>query len=239
MENNLLIPDATQEQTPTPTPVHTMEIIEDDAFSYSGYQVVRGEFFAHIYEPSITFNQYKVSVNKACIRKLPDVDYVQILVNPDEKKLVVRPCMEDERDSFLWRTVEKKNPKQITCKVFFAKVIQLMGWNPEYRYKLLGRLIHSNGEYLFTFDLRSPEIYKRIILDGNQIRVSRIPMYPAEWENQFGLLVEEHRKALQINIVDGYAVFHIADSNRPSSEKTASVQEAIRKAENLEPETTG
>ena len=56
-----------------------IEIIEDNTFSYDGYQVVRGEFFAHIYEPSFTFNSYKISVNTACIKKLPDVDYVQIL----------------------------------------------------------------------------------------------------------------------------------------------------------------
>ncbi len=44
-------------------------IVADDAFSYNGYQVVRGEFFAHLYEPSITFNNCRVSVNTACIRK--------------------------------------------------------------------------------------------------------------------------------------------------------------------------
>lgn len=62
-----------------------IEIINDDSFSYAGYQVVRGEFFAHLYEPSFTFNNYKVSVNTACIKKLPDVEYVQILVNPEQK----------------------------------------------------------------------------------------------------------------------------------------------------------
>ena len=59
-----------------------LQIIEDDAFSYEGYQVVRGEFFAHTYEPSFTFNANKVSVNTACIKKLPKTDFVQILVNP-------------------------------------------------------------------------------------------------------------------------------------------------------------
>ena len=59
-----------------------IEIIEDDAFSYEGFQVVRGEFFAHIYEPSFTFNGNKVSVNTACIKKLPETEFVQILVNP-------------------------------------------------------------------------------------------------------------------------------------------------------------
>ena len=58
---------------------NTIPVTEDDAFSYDGYQVVRGEFFAHTYEPSFTFNSSKVSVNTACIKKLPDTDFVQIL----------------------------------------------------------------------------------------------------------------------------------------------------------------
>ena len=95
-----------------------IEIEQDDTFSYDGYQVVRGEFFAHIYEPSITFNRCKVSLNTACIRKLPSVDYVQILVNPDTLKLAVRPCEEDEKDSFLWCSEKdgKRKAKQITCR---------------------------------------------------------------------------------------------------------------------------
>ena len=58
-----------------------LDVIEDVDFDYEGYQVVRGEYFAHIYEPSITFNLSKVYLNTASIRKLPDIDYVQILVN--------------------------------------------------------------------------------------------------------------------------------------------------------------
>ena len=46
---------------------NTIPVTDDDAFSYDGYQVVRGEFFAHTYEPSFTFNSNKVSVNTACI----------------------------------------------------------------------------------------------------------------------------------------------------------------------------
>ena len=29
---------------------NTIPVTEDDAFSYDGYQVVRGEFFAHTYD---------------------------------------------------------------------------------------------------------------------------------------------------------------------------------------------
>ena len=41
------------------------EVIETEDFSYDGYQVVRGEYFAHLFEPSITFNKCKVYLNEA------------------------------------------------------------------------------------------------------------------------------------------------------------------------------
>lgn len=191
------------------------EIIQDDSFSYDGFQVVRGEFFAHLSEPSITFNNHKVSLNTACLRRLPDVEYVQILVNQNEHKLVVRPSSEDEKDSFIWCTMgEKRKPKQITCRVFFAMIIDLMGWNPDYRYKLLGKLIRSGDEYLFAFDLTSTEIFQHFIVEGGKPKVSRTPVFPAEWKNQFGLSVEEHRKRLQVNIFKGYTVFSVNNESR-------------------------
>ena len=197
------------------------EIIKDETFTYQGYQVVRGEFFAHINEPSITFNNSKVSLNTACVNKLPDIDYVQILVNPEEMKLAVRPCGEDAKDSFLWCGINRKNgrkkPRQITCRMFFAKIVQLMEWNPDHRYKIMGKLIESNDDYLFIFDLKATEVYQRISPDGEKPRSSRTPVFPSEWQDQFGLPVEEHRKSLQINIFNGYAVFGIKDTSASDS----------------------
>lgn len=184
------------------------EIPEDSSFSYDGFQVVRGEFFSHIYEPSITFNDYKVYVNTTCIKKLPQYDYVQILVNPDDCKLAVRPCAEEEKDSFRWcSATSKRSPKQITCRMFFAKVVSLMNWNPSYRYKLLGKLIRSNDELLFLFDLKTPEIFQRSVKDNGKYKSSRTPIFPEEWKNQFGVPVEEHRNTVSVNIFDDYAVF--------------------------------
>ena len=190
-----------------------IDIIEDESFTYDGFQVVRGEFFSHIYEPSFTLNLNKISVNMACIRKLPDVEYVQILVHPEEKKLVIRPCKEEEKDSFRWKTTGKKvSPKQVTCKVFFAKIYALMGWNLDYRYKLLGKLIRSNGELLFVFNLNNPEIYIRVFREGEKPRVSRTPVYPQEWKNQFGISVEEHRKSLSMNKFNEYTIFGVRET---------------------------
>ena len=63
------------EQQPIPNleiPQINPEELDEMDFSYDGYQVVRGEFFAHLFEPSITFNNNRVYLNMACIRKLPE-----------------------------------------------------------------------------------------------------------------------------------------------------------------------
>ena len=191
--------------------------IEEADFDFDGYQVVRGEFFSHIYEPSFCLSGNKVYVNSTCLKKLPDYEYVQILVNPDEKKLAVRPCSEDERDSFRWCSASgKRTPKQITCRMFFAKVMELMGWNPGYRYKLLGKLIRSNSELLFIFDLTSPEIFRRRQKEDGKAKTDRTPIFPEEWKNQFGQSYKDHQKRLQVGTFNGYTVFNL----QPDPKKT-------------------
>ena len=195
------------------------DIVEDDSFSYNGYQVVRGEFFAHVAEPSLSFNMGKLSVNSAALRKMPDVDYVQILVNSDTKKLVIRPSDEDAKDAFLWCTEKdgKRKPKYITCRVFFAKIVNLMEWHGDFRYKLLGKIIRSGDEKLIVFDLTASEMYRKIYREGAKPKSSRTPVFPAEWQNQFGLSVEEHSKLLQVNIFEGYTIFGIQE-NKPDED---------------------
>ncbi len=193
-----------------PQQIQTIVDAEDNEFSYDGYQVVRGEFFAHLFEPSVTLNNEKVSVNPACIRRLPQTDYVQFLVNPAEKKLAVKPCSEDTKDSFCWSALGadgKKRPKTISCKIFFAKIMKLMEWDPSYRYKILGKLIRANKDTLFVFDLNCAETYQK--RNSNGENTSKKPLYPETWKDQFGVPVNEHQDTVLINIFDDYTVFKI------------------------------
>lgn len=204
--------------------------IEDSTFSYDGFQVVRGEYFALTYEPYITLNTYKLSVNRSCLNRLPNVDYVQILVNPKDKKLVIRPSNEDEKGAFRWRIKGKLASRMVVCKVFFAMVMDLMDWNPTYRYKLLGKMVMSKSEYLYVFDLTEPEIYQRLPRDpvtGKVIHTgSRQPMYPEEWKNQFGLPIDENRKSLQISIYNGYIVYGLKEDNPDELSSEGEVENA-------------
>jgi hypothetical protein len=188
---------------------------------YTKCQVVRGEFFAHLNEPSITFNNNKIAVNTACIRRLPDVEYIQIMINTYDNRLYVRPSSEDAHHAFVWVTKgAKRQPKQVTCPVFFAKIIDATGWDPDYRYKLLGKLVRNDGELLFAFDLNDYEKFPRTARDGTA-RVSRTPIYRVEWEKPFGPTMEEHLKRLQVNIFKNCAILNVVDKTVTMATDTA------------------
>lgn len=188
-------------------------VIEVARFDFDGYQVVRGEFFAHLREPAFVFNKDKIYVNSACIKKMPDTEFIQILINREQKIMVVRPCDESEKDSFRWNNPRKGTPRQIISRIFIAKVYSLMQWDYANRYKLLGKLIKSNDEYLSVFDLKTPEVYQPKEING-KIKTSRTPSYPEEWANQFGVTLREHQENLHINLFEGYVVFDIDDEGR-------------------------
>lgn len=216
-----------------------IKLAED--FSYEGYQVVRRELFAHLREPAVVIRRDSVTFNTACIAGLEDAVYIQILVNQDNKRMVVRKCEENDKDALRWCVAkpDKRKSRKMTNKIFSAMMYEMMGWNLDCRYKILGHKITFEDETIYVFDLMETEIFLDIkgkrtkkdtesqttIENANNIeetassdtdtersaeeikRKNRIPFYPKEWKDSFGLPVEEHRKALEINMLDGYAEF--------------------------------
>ncbi len=189
-----------------------MLIIENE-FNYDSYQVVHREFFAHQNEPSATFNNYKFYVNSACLNLFVEADYVQALVNKEKKILALKPCGENDKDSFTLAVTNKGNRKckHITCKLFFLKIFEMMNWNYELRYKILGKKEEANGEQLIVFDLSSAEVYQRVTVENGNPKATQKPLYPKEWQTQFGLPFCEHKKTVGVNIFNDYVVLGISD----------------------------
>lgn len=122
-----------------------------------GYTVVRKEMFNRN-EIWISFNpgkrERRIFIPKKCMSHLGNPPYVQLLVNPEEKKLVLMP---------LWRKKEGKGRHaartavmliigtegSITapCELLFKKLAGLAGWedDPEAKYKVYGRAVKTDG----------------------------------------------------------------------------------------------
>lgn len=216
-----------------------LELAQD--FSYDGYQVVRRELFAHLREPAVVIRRDSVTFNTACIAGLEDAVYIQILVNQDNKRMVVRKCEENDKDALRWciEKPDKRKSRKMSNKLFSAMMYDMMGWNTDCRYKILGYKIIHEDETMYIFDLLETEIFmdtKRkkkanpdsvekkeelVTAETDQTpeqnqeeiaakvarKLNRIPFYPKDWKDSFGLSVEEHKKALETNLTDGYIEF--------------------------------
>ena len=133
--------------------------------SLAGYQVTKGEFFAHSREPSVTIWENRVKFNMACLRRFPGVTHIQILIHPEQKRLIIRPCSPDAPDALRWAKgggEKDLSNRNLLCKIFAAKVFDLMGWDAQYHYKMLGTPAVYEGEAV-------PEV----LLSGNHEKIRR------------------------------------------------------------------
>lgn len=175
------------------------------------YEIVRPEFFAHVKEPALTVNVDKIGVNAACVRLMPDVEYVQILVNRREKKLLLKPCDEIEITGYRWgRTKDgKRYPSQRTGEPFVLTLCKIMDWNPDYRYKVLGKMVRANGQALIAFDLTSSECFPKVVnRDGRRVS-SRQSIFAEQWSGRFGPTYSESRRSLGVKTFEDYTVITV------------------------------
>jgi len=175
---------------------------EDDPevlVNLAGYQVTKAELFAHSREPAITIWQNRIKFNMACLRRFPGVTHIQILIHPEQKRLIIRPCDPDAPDSLRWARgggEKELSNRDLLCKIFAAKVFDLMGWDQQYRYKMMGKPAVCDGEMLFLFKLTDFELF----VNGKKSK----SYLPNDWRDYFGVPVEQHEESYQINLADGY-----------------------------------
>ena len=71
------------------------------------------------------------------------------------------PCDNTIVSGFRWgRTKDgKRYSSQRSGEYFVLTLCRLMNWNPDYRYKILGRMVEANGKPVVAFDLNSYECF--------------------------------------------------------------------------------
>jgi hypothetical protein len=204
----------------------------DEEMDIDDYEIVGAEFFAQIKEPAFTVNVNKVTANAASVRLLADTDYVKMLIKPDEKKLVLKPCREDDIYGYKWaRTKDgKRFASQRTGEPFVLILCDIMNWNPDNRYKILGKRMYSKGEAILVFDLTVAQCFEKTASNGEGKPGKRSAL-PAGWNGKFGPTFGENRRTLQVDTFEGYTVFTIKGTKGTTGENT---EAKVEKTELLE-----
>ena len=117
-------------------------------------------------------------------------------------RLIIRPCEPDAPDSLRWASGggerEIKN-RDMLCQIFAAKLFELMGWDKQYRYKMLGKPAIYNSEGLYLFKLTDFEL---CVTNGPK-KKSRAYL-PEDWRDCFGVPFEKHDDEYKIDLAQGY-----------------------------------
>ena len=174
---------------------------EPEVVNLAGYQVTKAELFAHTREPAVTVWDNKIKFNMACLRRFPGVTHIQLLIHPEQQRLIIRPCEPDAPDSLRWANgggeKEVKN-RDMICQIFAAKLFDLMNWDKQFRYKMLGKPAIYNNEALYLFKLTDFELF---VTNGSKKKRSYLP---EDWRDCFGIPFESHEDAYNIDLAEGY-----------------------------------
>ena len=142
---------------------------------------------------------------------MADVRYVQFLINPSERKLILRSCGADDKGSFMWCGFKggKPTPRKIVCRLFAAKLAELMGWSMDKKYRIMGTAIKTNSESLMFFDLNAAEIFCRAVKKGETGGTVRNTCFPEEMSGHFGAVVKKSEASIAVDVFDDYTVFRL------------------------------
>lgn len=93
------------------------------------FQVVSGDMFSRIYEPVVRIEQRSITFNQNCVSKMR-TEYAEILFNPVERMIVVRPCEKNNPNAIEWGG--KSRGARYLCKIIYDS----LGWDTEYSYRI-------------------------------------------------------------------------------------------------------
>ncbi len=104
-------------------------IMREQAEVVKMFQVVSGDMFSRITEPVFRVDTSSILFNTSCKLKLT-AEFVEILFNPVERMIIVRPCEKDHTNALKWDG--KPKGASSLCRVIYES----MNWDSEYTYRV-------------------------------------------------------------------------------------------------------
>ena len=186
--------------------------VEKGDFDLRGFEITRSEFFDSNRRPAISFSDRRIKFNAPCVRKFAPCTYAELLINPIERKLAIRPSDKSNRSSVIISKLSNKRytPREVPAAAFYDTIFSIFEWNKDYKYRIIGSLYEQDGELAYIFDaadseafvqsfmLPAPEAAGEDTSDLLPVTPSgkRIRAIPEEWTNTFGKDFYEHELSL-------------------------------------------
>lgn len=180
------------------------EVFPGDA-DLTGFEVARAEFFSSKIKTMITLSTEYIRFSGGCIKKLPSDMYVELLIHPDLKVLVIRPTTKGSKNAVKW-CVFKNTGHQATSvggKAYLPMIYEMFGWDTSCRYCIRGAKHSCGDESVLAFRMTETEVVYREKHDkqDDSKNPKALHAFPMHWSGSFG---DEYYRRAQIDEIIGF-----------------------------------
>ena len=135
------------------------------------------------HRPGVQVSLASFCFNLTAIAKLDGVEFITLLVNPDEKELSIRPAQRKDRSSVRWIRFQDDLivPKDVRAPLFLDKLYHMMGWDTSADYIIFGRQVWMGNGPIQLFKLKDAEVItpeiRQVLFPGNSITSFGLPLF--------------------------------------------------------------
>lgn len=131
-------------------------------YDLSGCERVRAELFNTNDKACFTIDKNGIIFNSFARKKLSGatdiIQHIEIAYNPIMQMLIIRAAEKENERSLTWAVErnEKLTMRRCSCKGFSNALFDNMGWNLDYKYKLIGGSMMIDDQPVLIFTLEDP-----------------------------------------------------------------------------------
>ncbi len=182
------------------------------SLDFNGYIVPRGIYFLTRNMPSITINRSGLKFSKACLKKLGNCKYIELLYHPILRTIVIRTSDKEAPNSIAWEKDNGEFVSNVPAKAFSKAIYENMRWRDDLGFQFRGIFKERGNQKILVFALDEPRIIPsakakvemtftdeerntgvkyipyRVDDEGDTAQGSSAQLqYPAEWQGMCGI----------------------------------------------------
>ena len=140
----------------------TVEAEKGD-FDFSGYEIAQLDLMGTRGFPTVSLENGMLKFNTDCVRKMPEVQFVELLVHPEKCTIAIRPTVSENRHAVCWvvKRAGIPQPRPVPATAFSRVLFSLFGWDPDHKYRLYGTHYKNNDEEAMIFTTSSAVVLIR------------------------------------------------------------------------------
>lgn len=132
-----------------------------ESVKMDGFQIVSSSLFSNERLPIMTIFKDEISFSREAHGYLNYCAAIQILINSEERKIMIKSAPSTDENSITWKNKLKESYiPRFTCPKLTRPLFSIWGWDINNRYRAEGRLVKCANKPILLFDFRDAKAYR-------------------------------------------------------------------------------